>query len=308
MKTYRSLIGIAVITMTSSILSQEFTPRETFFIKESAMKNYKVIQKSSIMVMGIECRTSNLPEAGPYDIPQHWEKFYKGDIISKIPNKTSNEVFALYCDYEGDYTQPYSLVIGCPVSSFDVIPEGMVVKTIPTGFYAIFRAVGEHPKSLIETWGNIWQQPGLERTYTGDYEVYGDKFLGSPQEVDVYIAIEQEKTKDQGVLLKESKIGQFDDGIGVFANRDFKKGEIVIKWDLKILSDEEYKDLSEYERSNFCHQRGGIHWLYPDPERHVNRFHSPNVIPDFEKQANIAIRDIKKDEELSIADNTVEDF
>jgi hypothetical protein len=112
----------------------------------------------------------------------------------------------------------------------------------------------------------------------------------------------------QGILLKESKIGQFDDGIGVFANQDFKKGEIVIKWDLKILSDEEYKNLPEYEKINFCHQRNGIRWLYPDPERHVNRFHTPNVVPDFEKQANIALRDIKKGEELSIADNTVEDF
>ena len=65
---------------------------------------------------------------------------------------------------------------------------------------------------------------------------------------------------------------------------------------------------SECRKNNFCHHRGGIHWFYPDPERHVNRFHNPNVIPDFEKQANIAIRDIKKGEELSIADNTIEDF
>ncbi len=47
-------------------------------------------------------------------------------------------------------------------------------------------------------------------------------------------------------------------------------------------------------KDNFCHQRDSIHWLCPDPERYVNRFHSPNLMPDFEKQANIAIRDIKK--------------
>ena len=119
----------------------------------------------------------------------------------------------------------------------------------------------------------------------------------------------QGKVRDlEGILLKESKIGQFEDGIGAFANRDFKKGEVVIKWDLKALSNGEYENLPEYEKNNFCHQRDGVHWLYPDPERHVNRFHSPNVVPDFEKQANIAIRDIKKGEELSIADNTIEDF
>lgn len=150
-----------------------------------------IIEKSAIMVIGIECRTSNAPEAGPHDIPKLWEKFFMEDVISKIPNKTSHEVFGLYCDYEGDYTAPYSLVIGCPVSSIDVIPKGMVAKTIPKGSYAIFRAIGEHPKSLIETWGNIWQQPKLDRTYTGDYEVYGTKFQESPKEVEVYIAVKK---------------------------------------------------------------------------------------------------------------------
>jgi predicted transcriptional regulator YdeE len=156
------------------------------------VKDYKVIQKTSLNIVGIECRTSNATEDGPQDIPQLWGRFYDEDIINKIPNKASHEVIALYCDYEGDYTQPYSLVIGCPVTSLDNIPEGMVAKIIPAGSYAIFRAIGEYPSKLIETWGNIWQTE-LKRTYTGDYEFYGEKFSsGSPQEVDVYIAIEKE--------------------------------------------------------------------------------------------------------------------
>ena len=103
------------------------------------------------------------------------------------------------------------------------------------------------------------------------------------------------------VQLKESDIGQFKDGLGVFANKDFKAGEIVIKWKLKILTKHQYQDLPLYEKENFCHKRDGIQWLYPDPERHVNRSKNPNVVPNFEMQANIALRDIKKGEELSIA-------
>lgn len=110
------------------------------------------------------------------------------------------------------------------------------------------------------------------------------------------------------ILLKKSKIGQFEDGIGAFANRDYKKGEEVIKWNLKALSEEEYDKLSQYEKDNFCHHRNGIRWLYPDPERHVNRSQYPNLIPDFEMQANVALRDIKQGEELSISNNVVEDF
>lgn len=161
------------------------------------MKSYEVVQKSAMVIVGIECRTSNAPEAGPYDIPQLWGRFYSEGVISQIPNKISNEVIALYCDYEGDYTQPYSLVIGCPVSSSDITPDGMVVKTIPAGSYAVFRAVGEYPASLIEAWGNIWQQADLKRTYTSDYEFYGDKFTsGAPKEVEVFIAIENEVPND----------------------------------------------------------------------------------------------------------------
>jgi len=66
----------------------------------------------------------------------------------------------------------------------------MVAKTIPASSYALFRAVGEQPASLIETWGNIWKQPNLKRTYVGDFELYGDKFVsGSPKEIEVYIGI-----------------------------------------------------------------------------------------------------------------------
>lgn len=154
---------------------------------------YKVVHKPSMIVLGIKCRTSNEPEAGPHDIPRLWEQFYREKTMDHIPNKFSNEVIALYCDYEGDYTQLYSLVIGCQISSLDIVPEGMVAKIIPAGSYAAFRAIGEHPKSLIETWGNIWHTP-LKRTYTGDYEIYGDAFTsGSPKEVRVLIAIENLK-------------------------------------------------------------------------------------------------------------------
>lgn len=192
MRNYYSFIAIMAITIGCAVFNCEVSAQETHFTKEIEMQNYQVIQKPAVTVIGIECRTSNASEAGPHDIPKHWEKFYQENTISKIPNKASNEVIALYCDYEGDYTQPYSLVIGCPVSSLDDIPEGMVAKTIPAGAYAIFRATGEHPKVLIETWGQIWQQQNLDRTYTGDYEVYGDKFIsGSPKELDVYIAIEK---------------------------------------------------------------------------------------------------------------------
>lgn len=78
------------------------------------------------------------------------------------------------------------------MSSTEDVPEGLVVKTLPATSYALVPAIGEYPKKLIEAWGNIWQSD-LKRTYTGDFELYGENFSEeSPQKVEVYIAIEHE--------------------------------------------------------------------------------------------------------------------
>ena len=53
--------------------------------------------------------------------------------------------------------------------------------------------------------------------------------------------MQKDTVKDFGdIQLKKSKIGQFEDGLGAFANRDFKKGEVVIKWNLIALSEKAY--------------------------------------------------------------------
>lgn len=196
---HTSLITLAVTAMLA--IGPMFTESKTSsgidlnFSTESAMGNYTIVHKPATLIIGIECRTSNASDAGTKDIPKLWERFYQENIISNIPHKISHEVIALYCDYEGDYTQPYSLVIGCPVSSIEYIPTGMVAKTIPASSYAVFRAVGEYPTSLIKTWERIWSESALQRTYTGDFELYGDEFVsGSPKALEVFIAIPKENT------------------------------------------------------------------------------------------------------------------
>jgi predicted transcriptional regulator YdeE len=153
------------------------------------MKNHPIVQNPALQVIGITCRTSNSPEAGPHDIPKLWKRFYSEDIMNQIPNKASDKIIALYCDYDADHTQPYSFIIGCLARSIDIIPEGMVAKTIPASSYAVFHAIGEYPTSLIETWGNIWKRSDLKRSYTGDFELYGDK-------LEVYIAVSNEPLEE----------------------------------------------------------------------------------------------------------------
>ncbi len=117
--------------------------------------------------------------------------------------------------------------------------------------------------------------------------------------------MEQKQFDD--VEIKKSDIGQFNDGLGVYALRDFKKGEVVIQYHLQKLTEEEYQQLPAAEK-HFTHKRMGVIYYYPDPERHVNRYKDPNVYPDLDLQADVALRDIKKGDELSIQDDFEEDF
>ena len=189
---YILVFAVAFICRQASAQPTSSEIGQNPIIMENSMENYTVVNKPSLIVVGIECRTSNAPEDAPQDIPRHWRKFYTENIASLIPNKLSDDVIALYCDYEGDYTQPYSFVLGCFVSSSESIPDGLVAKVLPEGPYELHRAIGEHPESVIGTWTSIWQDRDLKRTYTGDYEVYGKKFSGTPQEVEVLIAIEND--------------------------------------------------------------------------------------------------------------------
>lgn len=87
-------------------------------------------------------------------------------------------------------------------------------------------------------------------------------------------------------------------GKGVYANRNFKKGELVIKYNLKPLTKEEYKNLPKSEQM-FTHTHWGVVHLYSDPERYVNHSSTPNTYQDLVKKCDIALRNIEKGEAIT---------
>jgi predicted transcriptional regulator YdeE len=138
--------------------------------------------------IGLELRTNN--DTCSYQMPAHKEKFFRENICAQIPNKVNDSILALYTDYEGDYTKPYSWILGYEVSSLEKIPEGLVGKVIPESNYAVFTTQGAFPQGLIATWQNVWKS-NLDRSYTSDFEVYPADF--DPQknpQVKIYIAID----------------------------------------------------------------------------------------------------------------------
>jgi hypothetical protein len=87
-------------------------------------------------------------------------------------------------------------------------------------------------------------------------------------------------------------------GKGVYANRDFKKDEVVIQYHLTPLAQEEYDLLSDDEKM-FAHMHHGTIYLYSEPERYVNHSSDPNTYQDLEKRQDIALRDIATGEMIT---------
>ncbi|MFI5334085.1 MAG: effector binding domain-containing protein [Chlamydiales bacterium] len=141
------------------------------------------------LVIGIAIKTANA--RFQKEVPPLWEKFFREKIADRIPNKSNQNLVAVYTDYEGDHTQPFTYVIGCEVSSLKEIPEGMRGVEISPSPYAIFTARGDFPKSMLETWKSIWKTD-LPRAYTSDFEIYHPDFTSQKKpEVKVFIALEK---------------------------------------------------------------------------------------------------------------------
>ncbi len=95
-------------------------------------------------------------------------------------------------------------------------------------------------------------------------------------------------------------------GKGVYADKDFKKGDVVIKYNLKPLTLEEFENLPGSEKI-FTHTHKGQIYLYSEPERYVNHSFKGNVYQDLVKQCDLALRDIKKGEAIK-GDATKDDL
>ena len=131
------------------------------------------IQAESITIVGLELRTSN--DIAHQTIPAHWKRFYAEGISEKIPNKLSNDVYAVYTNYEHEglnNSGTYSLVIGASVSSFEDLPPDLIGVKLPASSYEVIAVAQGRPDLVGESWMAIWQQDAAKRTFIADFERY----------------------------------------------------------------------------------------------------------------------------------------
>ncbi len=152
--------------------------------------NNQIIQKFN--VVGISLRTTNENGKAAKDIEALWGKFWNEEIQNQIPNKINNDIYAVYTEYETDFTGPYTVIIGLPVSSLENIPDGFEGVIIEKATYQKFISKGKMPEAVVSTWMEIWQNKNLNRAYKANFTIHGEKYYdGDHAEVETFISLKE---------------------------------------------------------------------------------------------------------------------
>lgn len=147
------------------------------------------IPEITLIGLTLKAKTTNTNGQSAIDCGNLWQEFEKGKYAEIIPNKLSEEIFAVYHQYEGDYTKPFSYFIGCKVKSDTEVPQGLQGLTIAKGTYYKMNAKGKMPECVINAWREIWAS-NIPRTYQIDFEVYDERSKDwNDTEVDIFLSI-----------------------------------------------------------------------------------------------------------------------
>lgn len=118
-------------------------------------------------------KTFNANGQAVEDCGNLWQQFISEAVADKITRKLSHDIYAVYFEYEGDHTQPYSFFIGCKVANDAETPDGLQSIEIPNQDYSIVTAKGKMPDCVANAWQDIWKS-NIERAYGFDFEVYNE--------------------------------------------------------------------------------------------------------------------------------------
>jgi len=94
------------------------------------------------------------------------------------------------------------------------------------------------------------------------------------------------------IVVEKSKINKK----GVFALHDFKKGEVVLKWNPNVITKAAVGQLPARQRAYVLHS-GRKYFLMQAPEKFVNHSCESNTLP--KNFCDVARRNIKKGEEIT---------
>lgn len=147
--------------------------------------------KDEFKLVGLQLKgkTTNQNNQSSEDCGRLWQKFETEKIFDRISEKLSNEIYAVYFEYEKDETSPFSYFIGCKIAMDAETPKELVELIIPAQKYRKYTAKGQMTGCITDTWKKIWNS-GLNRKFGFDFEVYDERSRDwSDAEVDLFISV-----------------------------------------------------------------------------------------------------------------------
>ena len=148
------------------------------------------LEEAKLIGLTLKAKTTNINEQSSIDCGTLWQEFEKGKYAEIIPNKLTDEILAVYHQYEGDHTKPFSYFIGCKVKADTEVPAGLETLTIAKGIYQKIDAKGKMPDCVINAWKEVWIS-NIPRSYKMDFEVYNERSKDwTNAEVEVYLSVE----------------------------------------------------------------------------------------------------------------------
>jgi predicted transcriptional regulator YdeE len=131
--------------------------------------SYQLSELPGVTVMGVHTRASH---AELNKIGDLWRRFHAMVDHKIVATRRNDMHYCVYCEYEGDHTQPYTVVIGCEVAEATPEVEGLKTVRVEAGRFAVYMRPYERPNPVFATWEEIWSTP-LDRSYQADYDRYG---------------------------------------------------------------------------------------------------------------------------------------
>ena|ERR1700688_2972011 len=184
------ICGLGVLGL--ALVSTNDRPQTTKGDTESVIKQTNV---PGFTVIGIAARTDNAKESTADGIiPKQWQKFFSEGMPAKIPDTTGPNLYAVYADYSSDHKGEYTYIVSAQVKDGTTPPNGMVVRQVPAGQYAVFTTeIGPFAKVVPAAWQRIFkleEEGTLKRAYKTDFEIYNQR-AQNPQnaQIDIYIGI-----------------------------------------------------------------------------------------------------------------------
>jgi predicted transcriptional regulator YdeE len=150
-----------------------------------------MMNEFKLIGLRLKGKTTNAGEQASIDCGNLWQTFESEKYRERIPGSTGNEIYAVYFEYEGDFTKPYSYFIGCKVDINTTVPAGLDSITIPTLRYKKIVTKGKMPDCVADAWREIWKME-IPRAYQFDFEIYDHRSHDwNDAEVDIYLSLKE---------------------------------------------------------------------------------------------------------------------